>query len=42
MKIVGRDLDARQQTRAIMDTETDEFTKKTVAHEGNAVRGVVF
>lgn len=38
MKIVGCDLHARQQTVAIMDTETGEFTEKTILHEGNAVR----
>jgi hypothetical protein len=38
MKIVGCDLHARQQTIAIVDTETDEFTEKTLSHEGNAVR----
>ena len=38
MKIVGCDLHARQQTIAMVDTETGEFTEKTLAHEGNAVR----
>jgi transposase len=38
MKIVGCDLHARQQTIAMVDTETDEFTEKTLSHEGNAVR----
>jgi transposase len=38
MKIVGCDLHARQQTIAMVDTETGEFTEKTIAHEGNAVR----
>jgi len=38
MKIVGCDLHARQQTLAMMDTETGEFTEKTLLHEGNAVR----
>lgn len=37
MKIVGCDLHARQQTIAMMDTETGEFTEKTLFHEGNAV-----
>jgi hypothetical protein len=27
-----------KQTIAIVDTETDEFTEKTLSHEGNAVR----
>src|SRR5437879_4629817 len=38
MKIVGCDLHARQQTIAMVDTETGEFTTKTLSHEGNAVR----
>ena len=38
MKIVGCDLHARQQTVAMVDTETGEFTEKTLFHEGNVVR----
>ena len=38
MKIIGCDLHARQQTIAMVDTETGEFTEKTLSHEGNAVR----
>jgi hypothetical protein len=38
MKIVGCDLHARQQTAAMVDTETGEFTEKTLSHEANAVR----
>ena len=38
MKIVGCDLHARQQTIAMVDTETGEFTEKTLGHEGTAVR----
>jgi transposase len=38
MKIVGCDLHARQQTIAMVDTETGEFTETTLGHEGNAVR----
>jgi transposase len=38
MKIVGCDLHARQQTIAMVDTETGEFTEKTLGHEGNAVQ----
>src|SRR5438105_5322749 len=38
MKILGCDLHARQQTIAMVDTETGEFTEKTIFHEGNAVR----
>jgi transposase len=38
MKIVGCDLHGRQQSIAMLDTETGEFTEKTIRHEGNAVR----
>jgi transposase len=38
MKIVGCDLHARQQTIAMVDTESGEFLEKTLLHEGNAVR----
>jgi len=38
MKIVGCDLHARQQTIAMMDTETGELTEKALSREGNAVR----
>jgi transposase len=38
MKIIGCDLHTRQQTIAMVDTETGEFTEKTLSHEGNAVR----
>jgi len=38
MKIVGCDLHAKQQTIAMVDTETGEFTEKTLAHEGDKVR----
>src|SRR2546427_2058442 len=38
MKIVGCDLHARQQTIAMVDTETGEFTEKTLCHEGSVVR----
>jgi hypothetical protein len=38
MKIVGCDLHAKQQTIAMVDTETGEFSEKTLLHEGNAVR----
>ena len=36
MKIVGCDLHARQQTIAMVDTETGEFVERTLSHEGNA------
>jgi transposase len=38
MKIVGCDLHARQQSIAMMDTETGEFTEKTLEHQGERVR----
>lgn len=38
MKIVGCDLHAKQQSIAMLDTETGEFTEKVIGHEGNAVR----
>ena len=38
MKIVGCDLHARQQSIAMVDTQTGEFTEKTIPHGGNAVR----
>src|SRR2546425_12678561 len=38
MKIVGCDLHARQQTIAMVDTETGEFVERTLSHEGNALR----
>ena len=38
MKIVGCDLHARQQTIAMVDTETGEFSEKTLTHEGGMVR----
>jgi len=37
MKIVGCDLHARQQTIAMLDTDTGDFTEKTLSHEGNEV-----
>jgi transposase len=38
MKIVGCDLHVRQQSVAMVATETGEFSEKTLSHEGNAVR----
>jgi len=38
MKIVGCDLHARQQSIAMLDTETGELTERVIRHEGNAVR----
>src|SRR5438445_5219942 len=38
MKIVGCDLHARQQSIAMLDMATGEFTEKIIRHEGKAVR----
>src|ERR1700686_2603802 len=38
MKILGCDLHAKQQSIAMVDTETGEFTEKTLSHEDNEVR----
>ncbi len=38
MKIIGRDLHARQQTIAMLDTDTGELEEKTLGHEGETVR----
>ncbi len=38
MKIVGCDLHAKQQTIAMVDTDTGEFIERRLAHEGSAVR----
>jgi transposase len=38
MKIIGCDLHARQQTIAMVDTESGELMEKTLSHEGDAVR----
>ena len=38
MRIIGCDLHARQQTIAMLDTETGELVEKTLAHEGEKVR----
>jgi hypothetical protein len=38
MEIVGCDLHAKQQTIAMVDTATGEFTEKTLSREGNQVR----
>jgi hypothetical protein len=35
MKILGCDLHAKQQTIAMVDTETGEFTEKTLNHTGS-------
>jgi transposase len=38
MRIVGCDPHARQQTLAMLDTETGEVVNRTLLHEGTAVR----
>ncbi len=38
MKIIGCDLHARQQTIAMVDTETGEITENTLSHERNGLR----
>ena len=38
MRIIGVDLHARQQTIAMLDTETGELVEKTLGHEGEKVR----
>jgi hypothetical protein len=38
VKILGGDLHAKQQTTAMVDTETGEITEKTLSHEGNEGR----
>jgi len=38
MKIVGCDLHAKQQAIAMVDTETGEFSEKTLSHEGTDER----
>ncbi len=38
MKIVGCDLHAKQQSIAMVDTDTGELIERTLSHDGNAVR----
>ena len=38
MKIIGVDLHTRQQTVAMLDTETGELVEKTLQHDGDEVR----
>lgn len=38
MRIIGCDLHTRQQTMAMLDTETGEVMEKTLKHEGDEVR----
>ena len=37
MKIVGCNLHAKQQTIAVVDTDTGEFIERTLSHEGSVV-----
>ncbi len=37
MRIIGCDLHARQQSVAMLDTETGEMVNRTLLHEGNEV-----
>jgi hypothetical protein len=38
MRIIGCDLHARQQTLAMLDTDTGEVVNRTLPHEGESVR----
>src|SRR5215469_12877988 len=38
MRIIGCDLHARQQTLAMLDTQTGEVVNRTLMHEGSEVR----
>ena len=38
MRIIGCDLHARQQTLAMLDTETGQLERLTLRHEGSNVR----
>ena len=38
MRIIGVDLHARQQSVAMLETETGELVEKTLEHEGEKVR----
>ena len=38
MRMIGCDLHARQQTIAMLDTDTGEVEEKTAAHQGETVR----
>ena len=38
MRIIGCDLHARQQTIAMLDTDTGEFVEKTLEHDGEELR----
>jgi hypothetical protein len=38
MRMIGCDLHVRQQTLAMLDTETGEVVNQTLTHKGNLVR----
>jgi hypothetical protein len=38
MRIIGCDLHARQQSLAMLDTQSGEVVNRTLMHEGNEVR----
>ena len=38
MKIVGCALHAKQQTIAMLDSDTGEFIERTLSHDGSVVR----
>ena len=38
MRIIGCDLHARQQTIAMLDSDTGELVEKTLEHQGETVR----
>jgi hypothetical protein len=42
MKIIGCDLHARQQTIAMLDSDTGELEEKTLEHQGETVREFYF
>ncbi len=42
MRIIGVDLHARQQTIAMLDTDTGELVEKTLEHEGDDSAGFLF
>ena len=42
MRIIGCDLHARQQTIAMLDSDTGELEEKTLEHQGETVGKVLF
>jgi hypothetical protein len=41
MRIIGCDLHARQQSLAMLDTQTGEVVNRTLMHDGNEVRDFI-